>query len=142
MPEYLTLVLDSCGRMTFVPKDAESYMDANSAWLNVKGLDLDPEAPIILGMKPEVDPIVVPDPDPEDGSGDANGDNRVDIDDLTLVIAYVLGDSSLETKMKMVYVNACDVDMNGSVDVDDVTVLIQMLLNSHHDDSDDSPVVE
>ena len=95
-----------------------------------------------LGMKPEVDPIVVPDPEPEDGSGDANGDSRVDIDDLTLVIAYVLGDSSLETKMKTVYVNACDVDMNGSVDVDDVTELIQMLLNSHHDDSDDSPVVE
>ena len=140
-PEYLALAADSCGKMTFVPKDAETYMDANSAWLNIQGLELDPETEIIFGMMPVVEPVVVPDPEPKDGSGDANGDTKVDVDDLTLVISFVLGDSGLETKSKTVYVNACDVDMNGNVDVDDVTALIQLLLNSH-DDSDNGSVVE
>ena len=140
-PEYLALAADSCGKMTFIPKDAETYMDANSAWLNIQGLELDPETEIIFGMMPVVEPVVVPDPEPKDGSGDANGDTKVDVDDLTLVISFVLGDSALETKSKTVYVNACDVDMNGIVDVDDVTALIHMLLNSH-DDSDNGSGVE
>lgn len=137
-PEYLALAVDTCGKMTFVPKDADTYMDANSAWLNIQGLDLDPDVTIIFGVMPVVDPVVEPDPEP--GSGDANGDSAVDIDDLTLMIAYVLGDSGIEAKSLKIYVKACDVDMNGCVDIDDVTTLIKLLLNN--DSTGDDPVEE
>ena len=140
-PEFLALAVDTCGKMTFVPKDAETYMDANSAWLNINGLDLDPEIAIVFGMMPVDEPVVVPDPEPAAGSGDANGDGKLDVDDLTLVIAYVLGDSSLEAKSVTIYLKASDVDRNGGVDIDDVTALINLLLNKH-EDSDDEPVNE
>ena len=114
-------------------------MDGNSAWLNIEGLDLDPEIEIVFGMMPA--PVVEPEPEPAAGSGDANGDGRLDVDDLTLVIAYVLGDASIEAKSTSIYVKACDLDKNGGVDIDDVSALIYLLLNKQ-DNSDDEPVNE
>ena len=138
-PEVLTLAVDTYGKMTFAPKDADTYMDGNSAWLNIEGLDLDPEIEIVFGMMPA--PVVEPEPEPAAGSGDANGDGRLDVDDLTLVIAYVLGDASIEAKSTSIYVKACDLDKNGGVDIDDVSALIYLLLNKQ-DNSDDEPVNE
>ena len=57
--------------------------------------------------------------------GDVNNDNMVDIDDVTLLINYVLGNS--------VDINTPAANMNddSSIDIDDVTALISYILNGN-----------
>jgi len=58
--------------------------------------------------------------------GDVNHDNKVDIDDVTLMIARVLGapNDCCET--------CADVDGNQTIDIDDVTAVINMVLTGTH----------
>ena len=52
--------------------------------------------------------------------GDADGNGRLDIDDVTLVIASVLNGGA--------YNPAADMNEDGIVDIDDVTALINIVL--------------
>jgi hypothetical protein len=54
--------------------------------------------------------------------GDVDGDDDVDIDDVTLLISYLLG--------KGVTINFANSDMDGSqsISIDDITLLIDVLL--------------
>ena len=54
--------------------------------------------------------------------GDVNGDGKVSIKDVTILISYLLDDTT-----EIVFVNA-DVSGDGRVSIKDVTLLIQLLL--------------
>ena len=58
--------------------------------------------------------------------GDVNGDNSVDIDDVTLLISSILGNTSLEPSQ----LAAANINGDNSVDIDDVTALIAMILGN------------
>lgn len=54
--------------------------------------------------------------------GDADGDGKVTIDDVTTLIDYLLGGSNIS-------IQGADADLNGSITIDDVTTLIDYLLS-------------
>ena len=56
--------------------------------------------------------------------GDVNHDNMVDVDDVTLLISYVLG-----TPAGTFCTECGNVNQSGAIDVDDVTLLISIILN-------------
>lgn len=56
--------------------------------------------------------------------GDVNGDQTVDIDDVTALISYVLNGDSSSINME-----AADSYPDGRIDIDDVTALISFVLN-------------
>lgn len=56
--------------------------------------------------------------------GDVNGDNRIDIDDVTIIISAVLGIGTVDHLV-------ADVNNDTRVDIDDVTLLIGRVLNGH-----------
>jgi len=58
--------------------------------------------------------------------GDVNHDTHVDIDDITALIARVLGDTPDEF-----YEDQANVDGQGGIDIDDVTALITIVLGGH-----------
>lgn len=58
--------------------------------------------------------------------GDADGDGRMNIDDVTSLIDYLL--SGCQTSF---HTQNADIDSNGRVSIDDVTALIDLLLNGH-----------
>ena len=58
--------------------------------------------------------------------GDVNHDGHVDIDDITALIARVLGDTS-----GVFYEEQANVDGQGGIDIDDVTALIARVLGDH-----------
>ena len=53
-----------------------------------------------------------------------NHDNMVDVDDVTLLISYVLG-----TPAGTFCTECGNVNQSGAIDVDDVTLLISIILN-------------
>ena len=57
--------------------------------------------------------------------GDLNGNEEVDMDDLTKMINYLLTDDS--TDMNLV---AGDINQSGGVDMDDLALLINILLTN------------
>ena len=56
--------------------------------------------------------------------GDVDGDGEIDVNDLTMMIAYILGLDS-----EGIVLEAADVDEDGVIDVNDVTSLISFILN-------------
>ena len=56
--------------------------------------------------------------------GDVNGDQKVDIDDVTALINYVLSGDASSINME-----AADCYPDGRIDIDDVTALISFVLN-------------
>ena len=112
----LALGIGDDGQLGFFPKAEGTYMDANSAWLSIAGLELDGVSAVYLGNAPE----------PEYQTGDADGDGVVDINDVTLIIDYLLGSQS--DKGYTINMEAADVDHDGVVDINDVTMLIDTLL--------------
>lgn len=66
----------------------------------------------------------IPGPMPVAVPGDVDGDGRVNIDDVTLLIDMLLGGSNANLTA------AHDVDGSGRVNIDDVTLLIDMLLGN------------
>ena len=57
--------------------------------------------------------------------GDVNGDGYVNVTDVTVMIAYILG-----TPVDPFYLEVADLDDSGNVNVADVTTLIAMILNN------------
>ena len=55
--------------------------------------------------------------------GDANGDGKVDVSDVTATINYILGKASGDFVFK-----AADVNEDGIIDVSDVTRIINIIL--------------
>lgn len=62
--------------------------------------------------------------EPEFILGDADGDGKVGIADVTVLIDYILGGGDIDT-------NAADMDMNGNIGISDVTALIDYILEGH-----------
>lgn len=60
-------------------------------------------------------------------TGDVNHDNMIDIDDVTLLISYVLGAST-----GTLCTDCANVDLFGAIDIDDVTMLISIILNQEN----------
>lgn len=58
--------------------------------------------------------------------GDVNHDEQVDIDDVTALIAFVLGNSNSDS----ICAECGNVDGAGAIDIDDVTTLIDMILGT------------
>ena len=58
--------------------------------------------------------------------GDVNHDGHVDIDDITAIIARVLGDTTSEF-----YEEQANIDGQGGIDIDDVTALIAIVLGNY-----------
>ena len=56
-------------------------------------------------------------------SGDANNDGRVNIQDVTMLIDYLLGDANIIIDM-----DCADTDGDGNINIDDVTAIINKLL--------------
>ena len=143
-PDYLALDCDEQGRPIFVPRQEGTYMDANTAWLDMStikagGITTVYLAPVKEAGNDTIDPG--DDPQPQVLYGDTNGDNVIDVDDVTLLISMVLGLPAPGTTPEIalashqgVNLAACDVDQNGAVDIDDVTALIRMLLSSSEDE--------
>ena len=59
-------------------------------------------------------------------AGDVNGDGRVDVDDLNIVINVILDMNQEPATMAF-----CDVNSDGGVDVDDLNLLINVILSNN-----------
>ncbi|MBQ3731333.1 MAG: dockerin type I repeat-containing protein, partial [Muribaculaceae bacterium] len=66
-------------------------------------------------------------PEPQGLRGDVNGDEKVDIDDATMLINYLLGEP-LEINQ-----DNANCDGEEGIDIGDATALINFLLNSTWD---------
>lgn len=113
----LALGISDDGQLGFFPKAAGTYMAANTAWLSLDGLNLDGVTAVYLGNAPE----------PEVQTGDVDGDGVVDINDVTLILDYLLG-CVTGAKEGQINLEAADINHDGVVDINDVTDLIDMLL--------------
>ena len=90
----------------------DGYFDI--ALLDVRGLQFNTYQDMAINF--------VPDPSLEVLTGDVNGDGHVNIEDVTILIDYLLNDS--------IQINAAnaDVDLDGAISITDVTKLIDNLL--------------
>lgn len=57
--------------------------------------------------------------------GDANGDGRITIEDVTTIIDYLLSSDPTGISTR-----GADLDGNGNISIDDVTALIDLLLSN------------
>ncbi|MBR5102069.1 MAG: M6 family metalloprotease domain-containing protein [Muribaculaceae bacterium] len=85
------------------------YVDGESAWSKSETITLLSDEPT------PPDPLI----------GDVNGDGEIDVKDVTMLIAYILGDSPEGFVIENANVNQ---DPDGEIDVQDVTALINMIL--------------
>lgn len=115
-PQYLALTTDADGNVVFMAKEEGTYMDANSAWLDLSAMsatESDIKA-VRLGAAPASEADLL--------RGDVNGDDKVDVADVDLLIRFIMG--------KEADVNpAFDVNGDGGVDVKDVSDIIQIILH-------------
>ncbi len=63
-------------------------------------------------------------PEPEIALGDVNGDNRIDVNDVTLIMQHIVGVKLLDSIQE----KAADVNGDGRVDVNDVVLIMQYVL--------------
>lgn len=114
---YLALGVDEEGRLVFTPQEEGTYMAANSAWLNIADVDLEPGTTVYLILAAEEEEII---------PGDCDGNGMIDIDDVTILIDYVLGrwhpDDAKSAPARF------DVNEDTFVDIDDITAIIQIVL--------------
>ena len=90
----------------------DGYFDI--ALLDVRGLQFNTYQDMAINFVPDSSLAVV--------TGDVNGDGHVNIEDVTLLIDYLLNDS-----IQINTANA-DVDLDGAISITDVTELIDNLL--------------
>jgi len=115
-PTCLALGVDDKGYPTFRPNPEGTYMEGNTAWLDVTDIINTKNAlNVRLGTPPQ--PLT-----PKPVAGDVNGDGVVDIDDVAIVINNVIGHGTT-------HASNCDVNGDGRVDVDDVSAVIHMILH-------------
>jgi hypothetical protein len=122
----LALGVDENGVLGFFPKEEGTYMDANSAWLSIEGMEnMEGVSAIYLDVAPAEEV-------PEEIEGDANGDGTLNVKDLTWLIDYLIGDEEASAAANATSAKdslAADIDGNGVVNVKDVTALIDLLLS-------------
>jgi hypothetical protein len=94
----------------------DGYFDL--ALLDVRGLQFNSYQDMVINF--------VPDPSLTELPGDVNDDGKINIEDVTFIVNYLLNNDS--TKINLA--NA-DVDKNGIINIYDVTTLIENLLNQH-----------
>ena len=61
--------------------------------------------------------------------GDANGDGEIDMQDVTLIVSYILGTPAETFKAK-----AADINDDGEIGMSDVMHIIQYILNGKFPD--------
>ena len=117
---YLALGIDADGRLGFFPKAEGTYMDANTAWLNLSDQKLEGMTAVYL-VEGEAAPEVV--------LGDANGDGVVSIKDVTIIVDYLLSaGGEVSIRNSGISIQGADVNGDGVVSIKDVTTLVDMLL--------------
>ena len=116
------LGVDEEGRVGFFPKEEGTYMDANTAWLNVSTLYKGITAVYLGTEEAEEEPVVIV-------AGDANGDGTVDISDLTLLVDYILGNVDNDSED---FGEGADANGDGVINITDVTFLIDKLISGDH----------
>ena len=107
---YLALGIDENGTIGFFPKEEGSRMDANTAWLDLSSKDMDDVKAVYFIA-----------------NGDGNGDGKCDMNDLSLLINYMLEGVPSRTSC---FEAGMDFDNNGVVDVDDMTKIINYLMEN------------
>ena len=134
----LALGMDADGKLGFFPLPDSVYMASNSAWLSIAGLELDSVTTIYLGKAPVVEPVVDPDPEPDPDPdvmlGDLDGDEKLTIADVTLLISYLINNPDVEEPNLSKSVDegmlaAADINEDELVNVTDLAVLISVVLN-------------
>ena len=119
----LALGIDEQGRLGFFAQEEGSYMVANTAWLNTAGLELPEDVTAVLLGEVKVDNVE------EVVQGDIDGDGFVNIDDVTMMIDYLLGrEPNDEEKSDDVNFKRFDVNNDDAVNIDDLTMLIDIVL--------------
>lgn len=121
--ENLALMVDDEGKLCFVPQDAGTYMAANTAWLNVKGVNLEGALKVYLGEAPIVTII----------QGDIDGNGELSIKDVTLLINYLLIGGSAnaiksENDGQSIDWSRADLNGDGEISITDVTLLLHLIL--------------
>jgi hypothetical protein len=94
----------------------DGYFDI--ALLDVRGLQFNSYQDMVINFVPDPSLVVL--------SGDVNDDGNINIDDVTLLINYLLNNDAVQINQA----NA-DIDSDGAINISDVTMLIQKLLNQH-----------
>lgn len=134
----LALGVDADGKLGFFPLPDSVYMAANSAWLSIAGLELDSVTAIYLGKAPDAEPVVDPDPDPEVMLGDIDGDGKLTIADVTLLISYLISvpdvdvdepEGNVTRAANSSMLIAADLNVDELVNVTDLALLISTVLN-------------
>lgn len=122
-PGYLVLGVSEDGRLAFCPKEASeddnTYLAANTAWLDITDLDLSGVTTIYLGQAP-VEPEII--------RGDASGDGVLNVKDVSCVVNYLLVADSEESQKAEINIEAADFDGDGRVSVRDIALIINELL--------------
>lgn len=113
---FLALGVDDEGQLAFVPQEEGTYMAANTAWLSITSLELQPGKPVYLALAVENE--VAP--------GDCDGNGMVDIDDVILLIDYVLG--RIEPEDRKEYDERFDINKDLLIDIDDIVLIIEIVL--------------
>lgn len=94
----------------------DGYFDI--ALLDVRGLQFNSYQDMVINFVPDPCLVVL--------TGDVNDDGNINIDDVTLLINYLLNNDAVQINQA----NA-DIDSDGAINISDVTMLIQKLLNQH-----------
>lgn len=113
--DNLALGVDADGKLGFFPQAEGTYMAANTAWLNIAGLDKEGVTAVYLVEATEPEPVIL---------GDANGDGELNVDDVTFLIDYLMYAPREINKA------TADVNCDGEIDIHDVTALIDILLDA------------
>ena len=107
---YLALGVDENGVIGFFPKEEGTYMDANTAWLDLSFLASNNNVTGVYFVS----------------EGDANGDGECDTDDLRILISYLVNGNSARSNNPVI-IDALDMDNNGSIDMADLAMMFRYL---------------
>ena len=126
--DNLALGVDENGRLGFYPQAEGTYMAANTAWLNISGMESkDGVTSVILGEAPQAPEAIVV-------KGDGNGDGGVSIKDVSAIIDYLMGIGEMpgqlaaDNDVATINQEAADVNGDGKVSIQDVSCLIDLIL--------------
>ena len=92
----------------------DGYFDI--ALLDVRGMQFNSYQDMVINFEPDPSLTVL--------TGDVNDDGKINIDDVTLLIEYLLNSESVQ-----IHAANADVDVDGTINISDVTMLIDNLLH-------------
>lgn len=126
-PERLALGVNEEGRVGFFPQAEDTYMGANTAWLDIADLMLEGVTAVYIVEETVVEPPV----EEEYVHGDADGDGHLSMRDVSLVVKYLMTDGEGEEEEPRgfeINLKAADYDCDGRVSVRDISLIISDLL--------------